>query len=179
MRNGTLGMDFDSYARITILLNDHETIKKCRNKKFKKCLQVKNGMVNMTAIKNVNLLNLTINGTTFWKALCLFHLATLICQESAKLRALHTLAPMRLIHHWYLSTGLRVCAPYPSLICVSRACAFTCICPHQNVVLLQLKSKVCFMCAFQLTIHHISVSSVLFYHIKLFCMFFYFFCFES
>ena len=99
MRNGTLGMDFDSYARITILLNDHETIKKCRNKKFKKCLQVKNGMVNMTAIKNVNLLNLTINGTTFWTVFCLFHLATLICQESAKLRALRTLAPMRLIHH--------------------------------------------------------------------------------
>ena len=119
------------------------------------------------------------NGTTFWTVLCLFHLATLICQESAKLRALHTLAPMRLICHWYLSTDLRACAPYLSLICVSRACAFTCICPHQNVVLLQLKSKVCFMCAFQLTIHHICVSSVLFYHIKLFCMFFYFFCFES
>ena len=33
MRNGTLGMDFDSYARITILLNDHETIKSvCKSK---------------------------------------------------------------------------------------------------------------------------------------------------
>ena len=86
----------------------------------------------------------------------------------AELRALCTLASTRLTHHWYVTYK-----PYPSSI---RAfCAFTLInrCP----VLLQLKSKIYFVRALQLTIQLWSLSSLLFYHIKL-CYILFFFHFK-
>ena len=78
-------------------------------------------------------------------------------------------------------TRLHAYAPYPSVIRASRVCIFTRHYRHQQapyallscVVLLQLKGKVCFECALQLTIHP-RLSSLLVYHIKVFCMLFFF-----
>ena len=64
---------------------------------------------------------------------------------------------------------LRIYAPLPSSIGALRAFILCC------VVLLQLKGKVQFAFALQLAIHPLSLSSLLFDHIKLFYMLFFFF----
>ena len=67
----------------------------------------------------------------------------------------------------------RVYAPYPSSIRAFRAFTLINRCP----VLLQLKSKIYFVRALQLTIQLWSLSSLLFYHIKL-CYILFFFHFK-
>ena len=57
-------------------------------------------------------------------------------------------------------------APLPLSIGALRPFVLTC------VALLLLKGRICFACALQLTIQPPSLSSLLFYHIKLFCMLF-------
>ena len=60
----------------------------------------------------------------------------IVCQpgydESAKLRALHSLAPMHLTHNWYASACLRAYAPYPSLKRALGACVPTHLYPHNK-----------------------------------------------
>ena len=70
-----------------------------------------------------------------------------------------------------INTHLRRLRAYtllPLSVGVLRAFVLPC------VELLQLKDKVRFVCALQWTIHPLSHSSLLFYHIKLFYMLFYF-----
>ena len=96
--------------------------------------------------------------------------------EPAKLRALRALVPTRLTHHQYTPACPCACAPYSSLIwalsLINRRLTRIC-----HDLLLLLKGGICFVCALQL-IFHLSFSSPLLYHIKLFCMLFSFFCFK-
>ena len=68
-------------------------------------------------------------------------------------------------------TLLRVYAPLSSSIGALRVFVLSCL------VLLQLEGKVCFVCVLQLTIHPLSLSSLLYkarlFYIKLFCMLFF------
>ena len=97
--------------------------------------------------------------------------------EPAKLRALRALVPTRLIHHQYTPACPCACAPYPSLIWALSLINRRLTRPLSWLALLLLKGGICFVCALQL-IFHLSFSSLLFYHIKLFCMLFSFFCFK-
>ena len=96
-----------------------------------------------------------------------------IKKEFAELCAL---TPNCLTHQWY--------ALYPLLLCALRA--FTLINKHLKSLFLALwlccfNRKVrqpCFACVLQLTINPPSLSSLLFYHIKLFYILFSFFYFK-
>ena len=95
-----------------------------------------------------------------------FSLLLMILYEFAKLRIY---AP-----YSSLMWALRTYAPYLSLI--RDLSGFSLI--NRHLLLLQLKGKVCFVSALQLTIHpclflSFSLSSLSFYHIKLFYMFFF------
>ena len=101
--------------------------------------------------------------------------------ESAKLCALHACTPTRLTHHWY------------ALYALARQCAFALINKHFThlclvlgclVVLCCARYLLCFVCLLQLIplplpspslpppLTPPSLSSLLFYHIKLFTRFF-------
>ena len=67
---------------------------------------------------------------------------------------------------------IRACAPLPTSI--GTLCAFALSCG----MLLQLKDKVSFVCTQIKHSPFVFLSSLLFYHVKLFYMFF-FFCFKS